>query len=141
MPSTNARAVFSEDIPGSSLKGRNPASFKVELRFWLKCHGAKNFSALENKKSLVQMVNTYIANGWDDESFLTDPSPEKVYTKQMKARIAALKEEKENVAPSKMSTHEESDLFASVLPSYLQISLHSWRLPLLCIVSALFLDK
>jgi hypothetical protein len=79
MPSTNARAVFSEDIPGSSLKGRNPASFKVELRFWLKCHGAKNFSALENKKSLVQMVNTYIANGWDDESFLTDPSPEKVF--------------------------------------------------------------
>ena len=49
-----------EDIPGSSLAGRNPAQLKnEELRFWLKCRNdpAKE---LRTKAQLVKLYETTI---------------------------------------------------------------------------------
>ena len=49
-----------EDIPGSSLAGRNPAQLKnEELRFWLKCRNdpAKE---LRTKAQLVKRYETTI---------------------------------------------------------------------------------
>ena len=43
-----------DDIPGSSLSGRNPASLKnPELRFWLKCRG-DSCKGLTTKAQLVK---------------------------------------------------------------------------------------
>ena len=41
-----------DDIPGSSLSRRNPASLKPELRFWLKCQG-NSCKGLTTKAQLV----------------------------------------------------------------------------------------
>ena len=35
-----SQSLTEEDVPGTSLQGRNPTAFKTdELRFWLKCRG------------------------------------------------------------------------------------------------------
>ena len=43
------------DIPGASLGNRNPEVLKVaELKFWLRCRGAKGLSKLKTKAEYVQ---------------------------------------------------------------------------------------
>lgn len=49
-----------EDIPGSSLAGRNPAQLKnEELRFWLKCRNDPA-KGLRTKAQLVKRYETTI---------------------------------------------------------------------------------
>ena len=49
-----------EDVPGSSLAGRNPAQLKnEELRFWLKCRNDPA-KGLRTKAQLVKRYETTI---------------------------------------------------------------------------------
>ena len=50
----SASALTEDDIPGSSLAGREPASLKIEeLRFWLRCRG-DSLKGLKTKSLLVK---------------------------------------------------------------------------------------
>ena len=51
----NARVILTEDdIPGTSLAGRNPSSLKnEELKFWLRCRG-DSLKGLKTKAQLVK---------------------------------------------------------------------------------------
>ena len=58
-----------KDIPGASLRGRNPGLLTVpELKRWLACHGA---SRCGRKAELVLRVSEYILTGLDKD--LVDP--------------------------------------------------------------------
>ena len=50
-----ACSLTEADIPGASLGNRNPEALKVaELKFWLRCRGAKGLSKLKTKAEYVQ---------------------------------------------------------------------------------------
>ena len=50
-----AEELTEADIPGASLGNRKPEALKVvELKFWLRCRGAKGLSKLKTKADCVQ---------------------------------------------------------------------------------------
>lgn len=85
-----ASALTEDDIPGSSLAGREPASLKnEELRFWLRCRG-DSLKGLKTKALLVKRVEEYINSGHDQN--IVDPDRNRIYTIKKEHNEAASKD-------------------------------------------------
>lgn len=85
-----ASALTEDDIPGSSLAGREPASLKnEELRFWLRCRG-DSLKGLKTKALLVKRVEEYINSGHDQN--IVDPDRNRIYTRRKEHNEAASKD-------------------------------------------------
>lgn len=82
-----ASALTEDDIPCSSLAGREPASLKnEELRFWLRCRG-DSLKGLKTKALLVKRVEEYINSGHDQN--IVDPDRNRIYTRRKEHNEAA----------------------------------------------------